>query len=307
MGATAPNPPVGAAALDENGQVLAIAAHQRAGTDHAEAALLKLCREQNLMPQLHTICVTLEPCNHHGRTPPCTGAIIATGVKRVVVGARDPNPQVTGGGIERLRTAGIAVIENVENEMCRRLIHAFAFHAQTGKPFITVKRAFDANGSMIPPVGQKTFTSTDSLRLAHALRKKAGAIITGSGTILADAPLFNVRHLPDHAATRRILAILDRRGRVSNTYVKDATTRGFDVRVYNDFDSCILELGRQGIIDSLVESGPILSRFVLDSPHWAMLVDIHTGTPDRIEISFNPVAKIPFDTNNVDIESLLPI
>ena len=157
LGATSPNPPVGAAALDKNGQVLAIAAHQKAGNDHAEAALLKLCHAQNLMPRLHTICVTLEPCNHHGRTPPCTEAIIAAGVKRVAVGVHDANPHVTGGGVERLRAAGIEVIENVENEMCRRLIHAFAFHAQTGKPFITIKRAFDSNGSMIPSAGQKNF------------------------------------------------------------------------------------------------------------------------------------------------------
>jgi diaminohydroxyphosphoribosylaminopyrimidine deaminase/5-amino-6-(5-phosphoribosylamino)uracil reductase len=298
---------VGAAALDEKGEILAVAAHHKAGEDHAEAALLKLCRAQNLLPRLHTICVTLEPCNHHGRTPPCSEAIIAAGVKRIAVGARDPNPHVKGGGIERLRAAGIEVIEDIEGEMCRRLIHAFAFHARTGKPFVTVKRAFDANGSMIPPAGQKVFTSPKSLILAHRLRKKAGAIITGSGTILADAPLFTVRHVPDHAATRRILAILDRRGRVSKDYIEGARAHGFDVRLYKDFDSCLSELEAQGITDSLVESGPILSRFVLDSPHWAMRADIHAGTPDRIELSFNPAAELPFGTNDLELDSLLPL
>ena len=181
LGSTSPNPPVGAVALDIDGKILAVAAHKKAGTDHAEAALLKLCKAKNLMSQVHTMCVTLEPCNHFGRTPPCAGAIIAAGVKRVVVGMRDPNVRVKGGGCERLRESGVEVVLGVESEMCRRLIHAFAFHARTGKPFITVKRAFDTAGSMIPPPGEKVFTSKESLILAHRLRKKADAIITGSG------------------------------------------------------------------------------------------------------------------------------
>ncbi|MDR3425321.1 MAG: bifunctional diaminohydroxyphosphoribosylaminopyrimidine deaminase/5-amino-6-(5-phosphoribosylamino)uracil reductase RibD [Alphaproteobacteria bacterium] len=306
LGATAPNPPVGAAALDEKGEIIALAAHQKAGGDHAEAALLKLCRAQEDLPRLHTLCVTLEPCNHTGRTPPCTEAIIAAGVRRVVIGARDPNPFVTGGGVERLRQAGIEVIENVENEACRRLIHAFAFHANTGRPFVTVKRAFDAQGSMIPPVGQKTFTSPESLSLAHRLRKKADAILTGSGTILADHPMFTIRHVPDHPDKRRILAILDRRGRVPKTYIEKAAERGLDVVIYQSLDSCIFDLENRGIRDVLVESGPTLSRFVLDSPFWTMKVDIHHNVEDRIEIGFNQNAKITFDCKKVEIESLLP-
>ena len=307
LGATSPNPAVGAAALDAAGNILAVTAHHRAGSDHAEAALLKLCREQNLLPRVATICVTLEPCNHHGRTPPCSEAIIAAGIRRVAIGARDPNPHVAGGGCEWLRAAGIEVIENVESDLCQKLIHPFAFHARTGLPFVTVKRAFDVSGSMIPPVGQKTFTSDASLVLAHRLRKKADAIIAGSGTIIADNPLFDVRHVKDHDGKRRVLAILDRRGRVSKEYLTAATTRGFDVAVYDDFDSCVKQLGNRGIKDVLVESGPILLGFALDSPYWTMRVDIHAGMPDRIETAFNPAAELPFDTNNSDLESLLPL
>ena len=307
LGSTSPNPPVGAVALDKEGHILAAAAHQRAGTDHAETALLKICRAQNLISRMHTMCVTLEPCNHQGRTPPCTEAIIESGVKRVAIGIRDPNPHVAGGGCERMRAAGIEIIENIEGEICRHTMHAYLYHAQTGQPFITLKRAFDATGSMIPPPGHKTFTAHSSLLLAHRLRKKAGAIITGSGTILADRPLFTVRHLPDYPDVRRVLAILDRRSRVPQDYIDEATRHGLDVFIFKDFDSCLNELRRRNINDVLVESGPILSRFVLDSCHWTMQIDIHTGEKDKVHVGFNPAVTIPFNTSELDLESLLPL
>lgn len=203
LGATSPNPPVGAAALDSEGKILALTAHQRAGELHAEAVLIEQCRRQNLLHLIDTLCITLEPCNHHGRTPPCTEAIIAAGIKRVALGARDPNPHVKGGGIERLKQAGIEVISGINEDECRQLISSFAYAVQTGKPFVTLKRAFDPHGSMIPPPGQKVFTSPGSLRFAHRLRKKSDAILTGSGTILADNPLFTVREIPDFPGKRR--------------------------------------------------------------------------------------------------------
>ena len=307
MGATSPNPPVGAAALDEKGEILVVAAHHRAGTDHAEAALLKLCREQGLLPRLHTLCVTLEPCNHFGRTPPCSEAIIAAGIRRVVMGVCDPNPRVTGGGSERLRQAGIEVIEGVEAEACRGLIHAFAFHARTGMPFVTVKRAFNAEGSMIPPAGKKTFTTQSSLVLAHRLRKKADAIVTGSGTILADNPLFNVRHVQDFPDKRRILGILDRRGRVSREYIDKAARRGLDVVIYQNLDSCFFDLESRGIRDVLVESGALLSQSVLASPHWTMRVDVLYEETDSVEVTLNLDKEIPFDVSGLEIDALLPL
>jgi len=310
LGATSPNPPVGAAALDKSGRILALAAHQKAGKDHAEAALLKLCAARGLLDKIDTLCVTLEPCTHQGRTPPCADAIIAAKVPRVVIGLRDPNRAVSGGGCEKLRAAGIDVLETIEAEACRRLAHAFLFHAQTGKPFVTVKRAFDAKGGMIPPKGKKTFTSKESLTLAHRLRKKADAIVTGSGTILADNPLFTVRHVRDFEDKRRILAILDREGRVSDVYIKEATERGFSVSLYNDLDSCFSTLEAQGIRDILVESGPNLIRSILDSPYWTMKIDIYAESeskPDRIDVSFNPEYEIPFDTKRFDLDSLLPL
>lgn len=307
LGATTPNPAVGAAALDENGTLLAVAAHRRAGTDHAEVALLKLCHEQNILARVHTMCVTLEPCNHTGRTPPCSEAIINAGIRRVVVGVSDPNTHVKGGGIAHLRAAGIEVVEGAATDLCRAVIHPFAHHARTGKPFVTVKRAFTIEGSMIPPVGQKTFTAPESLKLAHRLRKKADAIVTGSGTILADTPLFTVRHVEDFADKKRILAILDQRRRVPTAYLAQMTGLGFEPIVFDDLDSCLLTLEKRGIRDVLVESGPILSQSVLDSPLWCLRVDINRGTPDTVHATLQPGVDFGFDINKIRLEALLPL
>jgi diaminohydroxyphosphoribosylaminopyrimidine deaminase/5-amino-6-(5-phosphoribosylamino)uracil reductase len=302
LGATSPNPPVGAAALDAEGRILAVAAHQKAGEAHAEAALLKICREQDLLDRIHTICCTLEPCNHHGRTPPCSEALIAAGIKNIAIGTRDPNPKAAG-GVEKLRAADIEVIEGVEEELCRQLAHAFLYYAATGKPFITIKRAFDATGSMIPPVGQKTFTVQEQLILAHRMRKKADAIITGSGTILADNPDFTVRHVPDFADKQRVLAILDRRKRVPRSYIDGATARGFAVQIHDSVENCLSTLVKDGIRDILVESGPQLSQFMLDSGFWTLKVDLGP----ELHLSLQERNEFPFNINALNLDSILPL
>lgn len=309
LGATSPNPPVGAVALDAQGHILAVAAHKKAGSDHAESALINICRTQDLLPQVATLVVTLEPCNHTGKTPPCCRAILEAGIRRVVVGTRDPNPHVEGGGCEELRRAGIDVIEGIETESCRRLIHAFAYAVANKKPFVTVKRAFDEQGSMIPMKGQKTFTSKNSLILAHRLRKKADAIVTGSGTLLADAPLFTVRYVPDHEGKRRVLGILDRRGRVSKEYIKEAEQRGFNAIVYQSLEKCFEDLSARGVQDALVEAGPTLTQAILNSEYWDMKIDLskREGAEDKTELAFRDSASLPFDANGLSIEDLLPL
>jgi diaminohydroxyphosphoribosylaminopyrimidine deaminase/5-amino-6-(5-phosphoribosylamino)uracil reductase len=257
-----------------------------------------------------TLAVTLEPCNHHGRTPPCTGAILDAGIRHVVVGTHDPNPTVKGGGIERLQAAGVTVTVGVAEAECRQLLHAFAFSSITGSPWVTVKRAFTAAGSMIPPPGQKTFTSPASLLLAHRLRKKADAILTGSGTILADDPSFTVRHLPDHPGKRRRLAILDRRRRVPETYLAAARERGLDPTIYDDLETALADLHRQGVRDVLVEAGPALSDAVLAANRWCLAVDIRRkdgpGAPDEVSWRLNRAMPLPFAVETFDPEAILP-
>jgi len=225
-GSTSPNPAVGCALLDENGVLLSCEAHQIAGQGHAEARAIATARSNGTIDRARIAVVTLEPCNHTGRTPPCVHAILGTEISEIWIACGDPNPHVAGGGAEALARAGRAVhfLEELVDPrgdallaQSRRLIAPFVKKKKTGIPFITVKQALDASGSMIPPTGQKTFTSDEFLKLAHVLRRRADAIVTGSGTVLVDLPEFTVRHVPDFEHKSRILAILDRRERVPDS------------------------------------------------------------------------------------------
>lgn len=294
-GATAPNPPVGCVALDASGRVLAVAAHKKAGTGHAEAVAIAECRANGLVEAIHTIVVTLEPCNHFGRTPPCSEAIRRTPAKAVWIGTGDPNPAVVGGGAEHLRAAGLVVrsIGDLDPNLAasaQRLIAPFAKRMRTGVPWVTVKQALDANGSMIPPRGQKTFTAPSSLTLAHQLRRRADAVLTGSGTVLADAPEFTVRHVPDFAGKGRQLAILDRRGRVSAGYLDAARARGFRVLTPSSLADALHQLGETGAMEVLVEAGPQLTESVLASSFWDEHVRITAAKDgsDCIEVFSRP-------------------
>lgn len=303
LGATAPNPPVGAAALDAHGGIIAVAAHQRAGEGHAEALLLRQLQARGQIAAVHTLCVTLEPCNHHGRTPPCTEAILAAGIRRVAIGVRDPNPAVAGGGAARLQAAGVAVRQGVEAELCAQLLYAFAHSVTVGKPWLTVKRALDAQGGMIPPPEQKTFTSPAALKLAHRLRKRADAILTGSGTILADNPCFTVRHVPDHPGKQRILAILDRRRRVPADYLAAAQARGFVPVLYDAPEAALTDLAARGVRDVLAEAGPQLSASLLKSPFWTQDIVIQAGGDERITVRYHDGMK---GTAGWQLEAMLP-
>jgi diaminohydroxyphosphoribosylaminopyrimidine deaminase/5-amino-6-(5-phosphoribosylamino)uracil reductase len=299
---------VGAAALDAQGRILGLNAHERAGTAHAEAGLLTRLRDEGKLDQVHTLLVTLEPCNHTGRTPPCTQAILDAGVRRVIYGAPDPNPRVAGGGAQALRQAGVDVrLVGEMTEMgdpspgpddlalradCADLIAPFAKWSRTRLPWITVKTA-EHEGSMIPPAGQKTFTSESSLRMAHELRRRADAILTGSGTVLADDPEFTVRRVTDHAAVTqglkpRKLVVLDRRGRVPAEWLKKAENRGFEVWVRRDAREAVAELGASGALEILVEAGPAVSGYFLSQSLWDEHVLIRTANlGDLIDVYRN--------------------
>lgn len=288
-GATAPNPPVGCAVLAADGEVLAVEAHRGAGLPHAEAAALAACRDRS--DAVHTLVVTLEPCNHHGRTPPCSEAILASPARAVWIGARDPNPAVAGGGAARLSAAGLDVsfVEGPLAAQAARLIAPFAMRSLRGRPWLTLKQAFTADGSMVPPRGEKTFTSEVSLDLAHALRRRADAVITGSGTVLADAPLLTVRRVPDPRRAPRRLAILDRRGRVPGAYLAAAREGGLEPSLHADIPALLADLAEGGALEALVEAGPTLSAAFLAAGLWDERVVItkaaHAGDPDIVEIS----------------------
>lgn len=299
-GATAPNPPVGCVLLDVAGRELAVGAHRGHGQPHAEVEAVAGARAMGAGNRIASFVVTLEPCNHYGLTPPCVETVLATGAHSVWIACRDPNTAVVGGGVERLRSSGVMVrfLSELTHPFAssllaeaQRLIAPFAKRARTGLPFVTFKQAISSSGSMVPSAGRKTFTSLPSLKLAHMLRRRADAIITGSGTILADRPLFTVRHVPDYPNKRRKLIIMDRRKRISSSYMLAARQRGFAVHIADDFQAALKEIGATGGMEVLVEAGPILAAHVHAMGIWDEHVLIeqagNSNCADRVTVHTN--------------------
>lgn len=190
LGRTSPNPPVGAVVV-ARGRIVGRGWHRRAGAPHGEAAAL---RAAGVRARGATLYVTLEPCNHHGRTPPCTEAVLAAGIRRVVFGARDPNPRVRGGGAARLRRAGIEVVGGVEAAACAELIAGFTSLVRRGRPLLTLKLAATLDGRIATRTGASRWITGPAARtLVHRLRNEADAVMVGAGTVLADDPQLTCR------------------------------------------------------------------------------------------------------------------
>jgi diaminohydroxyphosphoribosylaminopyrimidine deaminase/5-amino-6-(5-phosphoribosylamino)uracil reductase len=193
LGRTAPNPAVGAVLL-RDGLVLGEGATQPPGGPHAEIEALAAARSAGHDPRGATLVVTLEPCAHHGKTPPCTNAIIAAGIRRVVVGVRDPFREVDGHGLEALRAAGIDVVHGIEAEACARQILGFGRSVTLGLPEVTLKVAVSLDGHLATATGESKWITSDEARAdAHRLRASHDAIVVGLGTVLADDPELTVR------------------------------------------------------------------------------------------------------------------
>ncbi len=189
-GRTSPNPMVGAV-LVKDGGVIGKGYHQRAGGPHAEIEALQDTGED---PQDATLYVTLEPCCMHGKTPPCSDAVIRAGIRRVVAAMIDPDPRVQGKGINQLRDAGIDVEVGLLEEQARRLNEAFITHATTGFPFVISKFAMSLDGKIATKTGDsKYITNKASRAYVHALRDQVDAIMVGIGTVRADDPRLTIR------------------------------------------------------------------------------------------------------------------
>ncbi|GMV36392.1 MAG: riboflavin biosynthesis protein RibD [Fimbriimonadales bacterium] len=207
-GYPAPNPYVGAV-LVRDGEVVAEGYHRRVGTAHAEAVALEKAGPR---ARGATLYVTLEPCCHQGRTPPCTEAIVAAGVSRVVAAVQDPNPVVRGGGIRRLRRKGVRVdVGLLEVEARARNRMHFHFH-QTGRPWVTVKAAMSLDGKIATVTGEsKWITDEDARRMAHKLRAEHAAVLVGARTAEMDRPSLTVRLPGVTAKPLRVLLDYDLR------------------------------------------------------------------------------------------------
>lgn len=285
VGLSSPNPPVGCV-LVRDGRVIGQGGHTRAGDPHGEIMALRDAEARGEAVRGATAFVTLEPCCHHGRTPPCTDALLQAGVARVVVGVRDPNPRVDGGGIALLRARGLSVEEGVLGEACARFHAPFFKLIRSGLPWVSLKLALGSDGAL-GPEGQRTeVTPPDVQRLAHALRRASDAILVGRRTIAVDDPQLTDRW-PEPTAPHRLFrrVVLDPRAQLPPSArvwqpvqgqpalralaVEAPPMRGVeDLLLPPEGTGCSLrhllhELAARGVGRMLVEGGPTLARELL--------------------------------------------
>ena len=294
---TPPNPRVGCLIV-RDGEVLGRGWHRRAGELHAEAMALADVRAHGRERLLEgaTCFVSLEPCAHHGRTPPCADALIAARVGRVMIAADDPYPTVAGRGIERLRAAGIRVEVHPRAsaiELNRGFFRLFC----EGRPWVRVKLAASLDGRTAMPSGESRWITSEAARLdGHRWRAQSGAVVTGIGTVLADDPLLTVRgdeFAVDGVVRQPLRVVVDGRLRTPPTSqllrapgsVLIATTIPIDsdagraLRLCGadlferraprtDLDDVFAELARRDVSEVLVEAGPRLTGSVLQSQNW---------------------------------------
>jgi len=214
-GAVSPNPMVGAILVGPDGTVLGEEAHEVYGGPHAEARVIQSAEQRHGADALRdaTLYVNLEPCSHHGKTPPCTDLIIEKGIPRVVVGTIDPFPAAQGRGIRQLRDHGVAVEVGISEHACRRFNEAFVHHVETGRPLVTLKMAQTLDGRIATRTGDSQWiTGTEARTLVHRWRAELDGVLVGRGTARSDDPRLTVRHVDGPQPLR---LVLDRTGTLS--------------------------------------------------------------------------------------------
>jgi diaminohydroxyphosphoribosylaminopyrimidine deaminase/5-amino-6-(5-phosphoribosylamino)uracil reductase len=276
-----PNPRVGAVVTSIDGAVTSVAAHQMAGQPHAEILALEASTEV----RGGTLVVTLEPCNHHGRTPPCTDAIIDAGISRVVVGALDPDERVSGDGVARLSEAGIDVTVGVLETEVRDNDPGYFHHRRTGMPRVTLKMASTIDGQAGAADGSSQWiTSEEARRDAHHLRAANDVVIVGMGTVVADDPRLDVRLEGYTGHQPRPVVIAGRRDMPKDRQLweRDPIIYQADASSTMDPRAVVADLGQRGFVSAMVEGGPtlaasFLSAGVVDQVVWYIGAKIAAG------------------------------
>jgi diaminohydroxyphosphoribosylaminopyrimidine deaminase/5-amino-6-(5-phosphoribosylamino)uracil reductase len=301
LGLASPNPMVGAV-IASHGAIVGEGWHEGPGTPHAEVMALGRAggKARNA-----TLYVTLEPCSHHGRTPPCAPAVARAGIARVVAAMRDPNPVVDGHGFDQLRAAGVNVEEGLLGPEAARLVAGFAKHSLTGRPFVTLKMAASLDGKVAARDGSSRWITGEAARMdVHRLRAASDAIVVGATTALADDPALSVR-LPGFRGRQPLRVLADGTGRVpaagslfdSAAPTLVATTpegagrareawegAGAEVLVLDEatgdrlpLDRLMEALGKRDVQTVLIEGGPTLA--------WSA---VHEGIVDRLVLYLAP-------------------
>ena len=296
QGHVAPNPLVGCVLVGAHGQRLGEGWHARYGEAHAEVNAVRDAETRHGPDAARgaTAYVTLEPCSHTGKTPPCADLLVEKGVARVVVGRRDPNPQVDGRGIARLRAAGIVVDESPLAPLAARLVEGFARRVAEGRPFVTLKVAQTLDGFAATASGDSRWVTGEAARAhVHAVRAASDAVLVGAGTARADDPALTLRHGVEGVQPLRV--VLDRAaalpatlrlfsdqhaGRTVAVLAEDAPSPAYEGRVatvrvretngHLDLRAVLRALasgdglpGGRGVNSVLVEAGPGLAGAVL--------------------------------------------
>ncbi len=291
-GQVSPNPPVGCV-LANNGVILSEGWHDHLGDLHAEQAAIADAEVKSVPTEGCTAYVTLEPCNHFGRTPPCTQALLWAGVDEVVVATRDPNPTVRGQGIQVLLDAGIKVREGLLEENALRQMQSFMHWCECKRPLVTLKVAMDQNG-IVDGDKPGRFTSEESLDAAHRLRRHCDAILVGVNTIIKDNPSLNIRRIPQGESKQPLRIVLDRTLRIPDG-ANVLTDGGETILIHTqqntrgvmlpsglggvDLVALLDHLGDRGIQELLVEGGPIV---------WSQFID--EGLVDRAIVIQSPIS-----------------
>lgn len=262
---TSPNPWVGAVVVSPDGERLGTGATSPPGGAHAEVHALAAAGQGAAGATLY---VTLEPCSHHGRTPPCADAVVAAGIRRVVIGVTDPDPQVAGRGVERLRAAGIEVTVGVAADAVAEQLRPYLHHRRTGRPYVVLKLAATLDGRTAAPDATSRWITGPAARVdVHRLRAESDAVLVGAGTVRADDPALDVRDwrpstpLPPGRSLDPLRVVLGTAP--PGARVLPALERSGPLPVLLD------ELGRAGVLQLLVEGG----AGVAGAFHRAGLVD----------------------------------
>ncbi|XXF80510.1 bifunctional diaminohydroxyphosphoribosylaminopyrimidine deaminase/5-amino-6-(5-phosphoribosylamino)uracil reductase RibD [Myxococcaceae bacterium GXIMD 01537] len=214
LGRTSPNPVVGAV-LVKGGRIIARGYHKKAGTAHAEVVALEAAGARARGADLYT---TLEPCDHYGRTPPCSVALLEAGVRRVICASGDPNPQVDGKGVARLRRGGVEVLTGVLREEADRLNRPFFKVIQQGLPYVTLKAAVTLDGKLATATGDSRWVTGEEARAwVHRLRDQVDAILVGANTVRLDDPKLTTR-LPGGGGRDAVRIVVDSRLRLTPRY-----------------------------------------------------------------------------------------
>ncbi|WP_139343285.1 bifunctional diaminohydroxyphosphoribosylaminopyrimidine deaminase/5-amino-6-(5-phosphoribosylamino)uracil reductase RibD [Virgibacillus siamensis] len=291
-GQTSPNPPVGAVVV-KNGEILGFGAHLKAGEAHAEVHALQMAGERSGGA---TIYVTLEPCSHHGRTPPCADLIVKNGISRTVVAATDPNKKVAGQGLEKLRKAGIEVKQGVLEKEANAVNAAFFHFIQTKKPYVTVKSAVSLDGKTATHTGDSKWVTGEAARLdVHQYRHMHDAILVGVNTVITDNPSLTARLPNGRKNPIRIILDTSLKTPLDATILNDgkAETWIFTKSVVSDVaeksyaekesvtivrlekldvESVLQYLGRHGIMSLFVEGGAAVNGSFLESGYINQLI-----------------------------------